>query len=97
MTIIMIIIAFVALGVGNHYYVKAKYGNDDCDNTYVYYSVSTKPNKTNINNSVSVKLTKSIVGGLSKGARHTYMKTTKYHKRKNHLAISRNSCHRRRR
>ena len=97
MTIVMIIIAFVVLGVANHYYVKAKYGDDDCDNTYVYRFESTKPNKTNINNSVSVKLTKSIVGGLSKGARHTYMKTTKYHKRKNHLAISRNSCRRKRR
>lgn len=97
MTIIMIIIAFVVLGVANHYYVKAKYGDDDYDNTYVYRFESTKPNKININNSVSVKLTKSIVGGLSKGARHTYMKTTKYHKRKNHLAISRNSCRRKRR
>ena len=97
MTIIMIIIAFVVLGVANHYYVKAKYGDDDCDNTCVYHFESIKPNETNINNSVSVKLTKSIVGGLSKGARHTYMKTTKYHKRKNHLAISRNSCRRKRR
>lgn len=97
MTIIMIIIVFVVLGVANHYYVKAKYGDDDCDNTCVYHFESIKPNKTNINNSVSVKLTKSIVGGLSKGARHTYMKTTKYHKRKNHLAISRNSCRRKRR
>lgn len=97
MTAIAAFIIFVVLGVVNYYYTKNKCDNDDCDNNCMYYHPSTRAYKTNVNNSVAVKLTKSIVGGLSKGARHTYIKTTKYRKRKNHLAISRNSCCRRKR